>query len=134
MDAENNGETRIGQYTADEIGRALVQQYFDVLDRFPDQAWRFYAKKGKYRTIYPDGTILNAKDWKEQSDVLLGPAPDGVKTVLVDSVESILCRSKNRMMVVASGPRFMQSFLLGRQPGKRRSYAIVASVTHFSTA
>lgn len=132
MDAEISGGPQVGQRTANEFGRALIEQYFDILNRFPDQAWRFYAQHGNYRTIYPDGTTVDARDWEEQNEILLRPAPDGVETVVVDSVESTLCGTMDRMMVVASGPRFMQTFLLDRLLGDQRTYAIAASVAHYS--
>lgn len=56
MDTESNGISQPDFYKASEIGRAVVEHYYDVLERFPNRARRFYAqKKGIIKLFTPTG-------------------------------------------------------------------------------
>lgn len=127
MDAEIADESE-RSLDATELGRELAKQYYTVLNNMPDQAWRFYAKRGNYRAVYEDGSVAVANDRFGLYSMLLRRAAYNAH---VTSVMTVPCGSLDRLLVLITGERFAQTFLVEYQPGKRQNYAIVASIVKY---
>lgn len=135
MDTNNEGNPSEFRFSAEEIGFELAKQYYAVLDRMPEQAWRFYTERGEHRTVREDGTVVVARTWRQIQRMLLscGPA-DGV-CVDVDKVTTTACDdSLDSLMVQISGEGYSQTFVVEYQDSENRSYAIAASVTMYLPA
>lgn len=116
---------------ANAIGYELTKKYYTALNQLPEQAWIFYAEHGDYRTEYMDGTVVVATNWVELNQMLFRPTPVAARGIVVDSVVSVQCGSLERLLVMATGPRFTQTFYLEYRPIEDRSYVIVASFTKY---
>lgn len=117
-----------------KVGFELVKEYFAALNDMPEQAWCFYANHGNYCTQYPDGSFEVASNWKELRRMLLRPiTTDDNEDIEVTSVITIPYISANHLLVMATGDRFIQTFLFEYRPAENQSYAIVASITKYSS-
>lgn len=122
------------EYPLSYIGYNFVKQYYDFLSQTPEQAWRFYTESGYHLTVYEDGTSVVAETWRDVQTMLLrtassvGKAKDDVD---VDSTITVPCGPHGRMLVMATGRQFSQSFIIERQTSGKRTFAVVASSTRF---
>lgn len=134
MDARSvYDETR--PFNAAEIGNDFVDKYFTVLNRTPEMAGCFYAARGHYRVNFPDGTAVVTDDRTEMCRALTrGVSPDAGAVVANTVVSGPCDPSSVRLLVMAAGDRFAQSFVVEHRPAKNGSYTVVSSIATFLTA
>lgn len=118
-------------FDAAAIAGDLIREYYAVLNENPELAWCYYATHGNYRTVYPDGTTAVATTRTDLNVILTRPADPDIPAIAVDTIFSVPNDSPVHLLVQATGKRFVQSFNVEYQPGRKRQYIIVASIATY---
>lgn len=120
-------------FNATALGEDFAEEYFTVLHRTPELAKDFYAKHGQYCTVYSDGTTVVADNREDLDLVMLCHETPNTRAISVKSVLSVY-DTPIRLLVLATGHQFVQSFVVDYQPGHPRPFTILTSVVTYTTA
>lgn len=120
---------------ANDIGYALAEEYFAVFNEMPERTLSFYAEQGDYHTVYEDGTTIVAKNREELQQTLLRPVPENTDAIIIEAVNTISCGSPNCLLVLATGERIVQTFVVESYSRREQQYyTIISSVTKYLSA
>ncbi|VVC31222.1 Nuclear transport factor 2, eukaryote,NTF2-like domain [Cinara cedri] len=117
------------KYAAD-IGCEFAELYYSMMRTSPEYANEFYDDQGEFQTVFEDGSAIVVRTRLQVKHILMRPM--SACDYIVKSMIPMSCGgSSGGVMVMVTGERFTQNFLLEHRPERMLGYAIVVSLTQY---